>query len=136
MAALLRLDPEELALIGYTNDGGVLYSKFSGRPFNLLDTEHFLCKVYVLLTIAYPSRTISLSPYCFNTYTWPVVADIEEWSVEFKEEMTLVIIDTYRKILRGNPVFRESLLETYPEQLKYGHEDDEIPPPEERPSLQ
>ena len=119
----MQLLPEkDLAMMGYAKtEKGKIYSLLSGRLYSYIDTEHILCKVYVLLTISYPSRTISDNPFCSSSFTWPMAED-HEWTEEFREEMKRVIIDAYTHRLLEDDQWRQKLMDSYPEQLKYDFE--------------
>ena len=117
---LLLLSKTDLAMMGYVEIDSVLCSSFSGRLYSYIDTEHILCKVYILLTLSYPSRTISETPFCSNTFTWPLVAECNHWTDGFKEELVDIVIGAYEKKLSEDSHWREQLLQKYPAQLKYG----------------
>jgi hypothetical protein len=122
---LLSLSKLELAMMGYKVVGGKLFSIFSHRIYSYIDTEHILCKVYVLLTISYPSRTISDTPRCSSTFTWPIAAGCNYWTEDFRSEMQRYVLDSYERILqKGGPKdWREILLDSYPVQLTYDYDD-------------
>ena len=116
---LLALPQNELALMGYVRIDSVLYSLFTGRIYSYIDTEHILCKVYVLLTISYPSRTISESPFCSSSFTWPLTEECGYWTGEFKKEFAEVIVAAYEAKLEQDSHWREHMLQQYPQQLSY-----------------
>jgi hypothetical protein len=132
---LLQMTDLELKMMGYRRIGTRLFSIFSHRLYSYIDTEHILCKVYVLLTISYPSRTISKNPMCGNTFTWPMPKDANYWTEEFRREMDAVVLEAYkRKLANGsNSIdWRKMLLDSYPLQLRYDFDDVPAIPPLKR----
>ena len=119
-ALLMALTWVELSLMGYFEEGGELFSVFTGRRFTYLDTEHILCKVYICLAIAHASRTISNNPTCRSTFTWPISNACVFWTDVFRKEMDKEILQLYLDLPdEARHAVEAMIKEEYPPQLRY-----------------
>lgn len=87
LAALEKMSEAELTEAGYervphARYGNIIYGKrellprivsiFTGRDFSLADTEHWLCKIWIVVMYSHASRDLSKEPQASSQATYPV----------------------------------------------------------------
>lgn len=61
-------------------------SLFSGRPYEMCDTEHILCKIWLCVIHSHQSRNLSKAKQMHNNHTWPL-PEVLPWEVHLSPFM-------------------------------------------------
>ncbi len=74
---------------------------YDGRPFTIVDTEHFLCKIGIGLALAHPNRCLSAYPSPPSHYCWPVYTEHNRnWIVNLNDGF-ISVIRAYANVVRN-----------------------------------
>ena len=102
-------DSAFLAAIGLESDGGQVFvidhfGKGIKKPFSRTHAEHYLCKIFKLLSIVNPTRTVSLVKYMDTPYTHPIYLSDEgdrkkEW-MRCAVENARGIIESFERLVQ------------------------------------
>jgi hypothetical protein len=67
----LQTPEKHLNILGYTIQNGTVVNMVNGRPFSKVDSEHFLCKAWIMAKFTFGHNRISKYPKQCNNYTHP-----------------------------------------------------------------
>lgn len=101
--------------ISGTGGSKTIWNVVSRREFSYIDTEHFLCKLYVSTTLVSQSRTISDFHATFDKHTYPVHGNPEymQEALDFLKKIPGYYEDLYQTGYMGTYFPLQMTLEDY-----------------------
>lgn len=87
----------KLAVLGLERSDASLAWKRDGRAFSMVDTEHWLCKLCVLVSHVHASRCFSVQPFATKPHCWPVRTKLK-WK-KHNEDYFKDIVTSLEKLL-------------------------------------
>jgi len=88
-----------LGALGLQEIDGNLYWKMNGRELNLVDMEHWCCKLHIMISLSYSSRSGSQKPEPYKHYCTPVLTLAK---LRFLEKMNYKLETTWSHFLGQN----------------------------------